>query len=329
MDNITVIVEDYPQEITVQVTTTGITVDQANQIVTNTQKVSDINHVTLELFNVDNTSDANKPISDATNQVLNTETQARIDADNVLQSNIDSEAATRLANDNTIQGNLSTESSTRLANDNTLQSNINNLDTRVALNDVKVGITPTQSSNIVTNNAKVGITTSQTNEIIANNAKVGYTDALVSANTSVVANTNKVGITVPQSSDIVTNNSKVGYTDALVSANSDVIANKAKVGITNAQASDITANNAKVSDINHVSIELPNVSNTSDVNKPISIATQSALDLKVDKTENELNTENIFKSVSFTMDYSDRVRDDSGTVESRECVMNEYLKIIK
>jgi len=74
---------------------------------------------------------------------------------------------------------------------------------------------------------------------------------------------------------------------------------------------------------------LPNADNTSDVNKPISIATQSALDLKVNKTENELNTENIFKSVSFAMDYSDRVRDDSGTIESRECVMNEYLKIIK
>ena len=255
MDNITVIVEDYPQEITVQVTTTGITVDQANQIIANTQKVSDINHVTLELFNVDNTSDANKPVSDATNQVLNTETQARIDADNllqsnidseattrlnadnVLQSNIDSEAATRLANDNTIQDNLNTESSTRLANDNTLQSNINNLDTRVALNDVKVGITPTQ-------------------------------------------------------------------------------------------ASDIATNNAKVSDINHVTIELPNVNNTSDLNKPISTATQSALDLKVNTLQDSINTQNTFKSVSFAMDYSDRVRDDSGNVESRDCVMNEYLKMI-
>ena len=237
------------------------------------------------------------------------------------------------------------------------------LDVRVVLNDAKVGITTQQASDIVANNAKVGITTSQTGDIVANNAKVGYTDALVSANTSVAANTNKVGITVPQSSDIVTNNSKVGYTDALVSANSDVIANKAKVGITNAQASDITANNAKVgistqqasditdnntkvgittqqasdiatnnakvSDINHVAIELPNADNTSDINKPISTATQSALNLKVNKTENEINTENIFKSVSFAMDFSDRVVGDNGNIESRECVMNEYLKIIK
>lgn len=397
MDNITVIVEDYPQEITVQVVTTGITVDQANQIVTNTQKVSDINHVTLELFNVDNTSDLDKPISTATNQALNTEEQARIDADNLLQSNIDSEATTRSSNDNT------------------LQSNIDDLDIRVSLNDVKVGITPTQASDIVTNNAKVGytdalvsantdvvantakvgitssqaneiiantakvgITNQQANEIIANNAKVGYTEALVSANASVVANTAKVGITPTQASDIVTNNSKVGittqqtndiitnnakvgYTDALVSANSDVVANTAKTGITNQQASDIitnngkvgitttqandiitnnakvgittqqasdiTTNNAKVSDINHVEIELPNVDNTSDLNKPISVATQSALDLKVNKTQDEINTQNIFKAVSFAMDFSDRVIADSGILESRECVMNEYLKI--
>jgi len=380
MDNITVIIEDYPQEITVQVTTTGITVDQANQIIANTQKVSDINHVTLELFNVDNTSDANKPVSDATNQVLNTETQARIDADNLLQSNIDSEAttrlnadnalqsnidteaATRLANDNIIQDNLNTESSTRLTNDNTLQSNIDNLDVRVALNDVKVGITTQQTSDIVTNNnkvgytetlvsnntsvvantskvgittqqasdivtnnAKVGITTSQTNDIVANNGKVGYTDALVSANSDVVANTSKVGITVQQASDIIANNSKVGITTAQAN---DITTNNAKVGITTQQASDITTNNAKVSDINHVTIELPNVNNTSDLNKPISTATQSALNLKVDKTQDIINTQNTFKSVSFAMDYSDRVRDDSGNVESRDCVMNEYLKMI-
>ena len=107
-----------------------------------------------------------------------------------------------------------------------------------------------------------------------------------------------------------------------------IVANTAKVGVTTAQASDILANNAKVSDINHVTIDLPNVDNTSDLNKPVSIATQSALDLKVDKTQDEINTQNIFKAVSFAMDFSDRVIADSGIIESRECVMNEYLKII-
>ena len=268
MDNITVIVEDYPQEITVQVVTTGITVDQANQIVANTQKVSDINHVTLELFNVDNTSDLDKPVSTATNQALNTEEQARIDADDLLQTNID------------------------------------DLDVRVALNDVKVGISVQQANEIIVNNAKVGITPQQITDITNNNAKVGITSTQADA---IIDNSTKAGITTEQSNSIVTNT--------------------AKVGITVQQASDITTNNAKVSDINHVTLELPNVDNTSDLNKPISIATQSALDLKVNKTQDEINTQNIFKAVSFAMDFSDRVIADSGILESRECIMNEYLKI--
>jgi len=63
-----------------------------------------------------------------------------------------------------------------------------------------------------------------------------------------------------------------------------ITTNTAKVGITPAQAADIITNNAKVSDINHVTVLLPNVDNTDDLNKPISTAQQAALDLKVAKT---------------------------------------------
>jgi hypothetical protein len=44
----------------------------------------------------------------------------------------------------------------------------------IALNTAKVGITPTQASDIITNNAKVGITPAQASEITANTAKVDY-----------------------------------------------------------------------------------------------------------------------------------------------------------
>jgi hypothetical protein len=46
----------------------------------------------------------------------------------------------------------------------------------VDLNTDKVGITPTQASDITTNNAKVGITAQQTSDITTNNSKVGVTD---------------------------------------------------------------------------------------------------------------------------------------------------------
>lgn len=337
MDNVTVIVDNTIQDVTVQVATTGITVDQANQIVANTAKVtypsedstkvgfisvtqavdldtiksdtatnnakvSDINHVSLELPNVDNTSDLDKPVSTATQQLINA------------------------------------------------------LDDRVEINDAKVGITPEQSNDIITNNAKVGITTSEQNQIIANTAKVGITaqqaSDIISNNAKVgittqqaadiVSNNSKVGITSQQASDIVNNNAKVGITAVQAS---DIITNNAKVGITAQQISDIETNNskvgittdqanaivlntAKVSDINHVSIELPNVDNTSDLDKPISTATQSALDLKLSILQDYVNTQNTFKSVSFAMDYSDRVRDDNGIIESRDCVMSSYLKMI-
>ena len=73
---------------------------------------------------------------------------------------------------------------------------------------------------------------------------------------------------------------------------------------------------------------MPNVDNTSDLDKPISTATQSALDLKLSILQDYVNTQNTFKSISFAMDYSDRVRDDNGSIESRDCVMSSYLKMI-
>lgn len=138
----------------------------------------------------------------------------------------------------------------------------------------------TLESDVATNNAKVGITTQQANDITANNAKISfdsasstklagieagaevnptstdelsegttnlyYTDARVSANADVVANTAKVGITTQQAADIVTNN--------------------AKVGITAQQASDITANNAKISFDSASSTKLAGIEEGAEVN---------------------------------------------------------------
>jgi len=73
------------------------------------------------------------------------------------------------------------------------------------------------------------------------------------------------------------------YNDTTIQT--EVSLNTLKVGITPQQASDIVTNNNKVSDINHVTLELPNIDNTSDANKPISSATQTALNGKVDDSQ--------------------------------------------
>lgn len=108
-------------------------------------------------------------------------------------------------------------------------------------------------SAVAANTAKTGITSGQASAITANTAKISYTDA-----SAVAANTAKTGITSQQASDITANNAKVSYTDAsAVAANtakvgistqqaSDITTNNAKTGITSQQASDITSNNAKV-----------------------------------------------------------------------------------
>jgi hypothetical protein len=208
--------------------------------------------INLGLEKLDNTSDLDKPISNATLVALNLNTSAISVNATAISLNTAKVGIT------TQQASAITANTAKVGYTDALVS----ANTDVAANNAKTGITAQQASDIIANNAKTGITTQQASAITANTAKVGYTDALVSANTDVAANTAKTGITAQQASDITANNAKtgittqqasaitantakVGYTDALVSANTDVAANNAKTGITAQQASDITANNAK------------------------------------------------------------------------------------
>ena len=151
---------------------------------------------------------------------------------------------------------------------------LDTIESNVATNNAKVGITTQQANDITANNAKVGITTQQANDITANNAKVSMvlgtsagtalegdtallqlgttsTTALAGDTTTISAqqasdistNNAKVGITTGQADAIVANTAKTGITTEQADA---IVANTDKVGITTQQASDITANNAKV-----------------------------------------------------------------------------------
>jgi len=88
----------------------------------------------------------------------------------------------------------------------------------------------------------------------------------------------------PSSAATKTNANELAINTELETNTIAIGLNTAKTGITTDQANDIIANNAKNTDINHVTLELPNVDNTSDANKPVSTAGQAALDLKADKT---------------------------------------------
>ena len=81
--------------------------------------------------------------------------------------------------------------------------------------------------------------------IAANTAKTGITSSQASA---ITANTAKTGITSSQASAITANTAKTGITSGQADA---IVANTAKTGITSGQASAITANTAKVTNATH------------------------------------------------------------------------------
>ena len=116
----------------------------------------------------------------------------------------------------------------------------------VVANTAKVGITPTQASDIVTNNAKVSNVQSDWN------ASTGLAEILNKPTIPTVpvdSVNGQTGVVVLDTDDIAEGTTNLYYTEARVDANPDVVANTAKVGITTAQASDIVTNNAKVSNV--------------------------------------------------------------------------------
>ncbi len=178
---------------------------------------------------------------------------------------------------NTAKAGISPEESTKLGYITATQAvDLDTLETSVAANSAKVGISTAQSAEITANTAKVGITTAQAAEITANTAKTGISTAeatklghvsvtqavdLDALESSVAVNTAKTGITTVQAAEITANTAKAGITTAestkighlsvtqavdLDALESSVTANAGKVGITTAQAAEITANTAKV-----------------------------------------------------------------------------------
>jgi len=83
--------------------------------------------------------------------------------------------------------------------------NLDTMESNIATNNAKTGITSSQTSAITANTAKTGITSSQTSAITANTSKTGITSSQASA---ITANTSKTGITSSQASAIVANTSK-------------------------------------------------------------------------------------------------------------------------
>lgn len=200
---------------------------------------------------------------------------------------------------------------------------LDTIESDVATNNAKVGITTQQASDITTNNAKISFdstsstklagieagaevnpTASEIKTLYESNANTNaFTDAeqtklsgiATGAEVNTVDSVNGQTGAVSLSTTNISEGSNLYYTDARVTANSSVAANTAKVTYPSADSTKVGF-----------------------------ITITQAVDL--DSVENK--QENQYKIIGLAMDYSNRVLSDSGTAEGTQSIMENIETLI-
>jgi hypothetical protein len=236
----------------------------------------------LALNNVDNTSDANKPVSSATQSALNAKQDALVSGTNIKTVNGTSVLGS---------GNIAISSAVAwggvtgtLSNQTDLQTA---LDGKVDENSAITGATKTK----ITYDAKGLVTAgadATTADIASSTDKRYITDAqlVVVGNTSGTntgdnaTNSQYSGLATSKQDALVsgTNIKTVNSTSLLGSGNVAV-----EPTITATTSADYYRGDKTFATLNKAAVGLGNVDNTSDANKPVSTATQTALDAKTNK----------------------------------------------
>jgi hypothetical protein len=237
----------------------------------------------LALNNVDNTSDANKPVSSATQTALDAKQATLVSGTNIKTVNNTS----LLGSGNiTIAGGGGTWGSITgtLSNQTDLQTA---LDGKVDENTAITGATKTK----ITYDAKGLVTAgadATTADIASSTDKRYVTDAqlVVVGNTSGTntgdnaTNSQYSGLAASKQDTLVsgTNIKTINSTSLLGSGNVAV-----EPPITATTSADYYRGDKTFATLNKAAVGLGNVDNTSDANKPVSTATQTALDAKTNK----------------------------------------------
>jgi hypothetical protein len=236
----------------------------------------------LALNNVDNTSDANKPVSSATQSALNAKQDTLVSGTNIKTVNGTSVLGS---------GNIAISSAVAwggvtgtLSNQTDLQTA---LDGKVDENSAITGATKTK----VTYDAKGLVTAgadATTADIASSTDKRYLTDAqlVVVGNTSGTntgdnaTNSQYSGLAASKQDTLVsgTNIKTINSTSLLGSGNVAV-----EPPITATTSADYYRGDKTFATLNKAAVGLGNVDNTSDANKPVSTATQTALDAKTNK----------------------------------------------
>jgi hypothetical protein len=236
----------------------------------------------LALNNVDNTSDANKPVSSATQSALNAKQDTLVSGTNIKTINGTSVLGS---------GNIAISSAVAwggvtgtLSNQTDLQTA---LDGKVDENTAITGATKTKitydSKGLVTAGADA-----TTADIADSTNKRYVTDAqlVVVGNTSGTntgdnaVNSLYSGLAASKQDTLVSNTNikTINSTSVLGSGNISV-----EPVITATTSADYYRGDKTFATLNKSAVGLGNVDNTSDANKPVSTATQTALDAKTNK----------------------------------------------
>jgi hypothetical protein len=236
----------------------------------------------LALNNVDNTSDANKPVSSATQSALNAKQDTLVSGTNIKTINGTSVLGS---------GNIAISSAVAwggvtgtLSNQTDLQTA---LDGKVDENSAITGATKTK----ITYDAKGLVTAgadATTADIADSTNKRYVTDAqlIVVGNTSGTntgdnaTNSQYSGLAASKQDTLVSNTNikTINSTSVLGSGNISV-----EPVITATTSADYYRGDKTFATLNKTAVGLGNVDNTSDANKPVSTATQTALDAKTNK----------------------------------------------
>jgi hypothetical protein len=270
--------------------TTIVTVDNASDLfpivdtsAAETKKITPTALKTaLALNNVDNTSDANKPVSSATQSALNAKQDTLVSGTNIKTINGTSVLGS---------GNIAISSAVAwggvtgtLSNQTDLQTA---LDLKVDENAAITGATKTK----ITYDAKGLVTAgadATTADIADSTNKRYVTDAqlVVVGNTSGTntgdnaVNSLYSGLAASKQDTLVSNTNikTINSTSVLGSGNISV-----EPVITATTSADYYRGDKTFATLNKSAVGLGNVDNTSDANKPVSTATQTALDAKTNK----------------------------------------------
>ena len=290
---------------------TNISISDVNEI-----SVVGLTKASVGLDKVDNTSDAEKPISTATQTALN----AKQDVSNLVTEFGETTSDTKYPSEKLVHSKIS-----QLATDFNRQlgskadANANNITeayvaswkTKLGVSDLETSVagkqdTLTAGDNISIDGNKISVTgvytSTQVDGLLANKANksttlagYGITDANISDGTITLGENSITPLTANSTipADKITGLTKasvgLGNVDNTSDANKPI--STATQTALNAKQDKLTAGtNISISDTNAISVTgltkasvgLGNVDNTSDANKPISTATQTALNAKQD-----------------------------------------------